>query len=48
MLFRSADRATFQDQLLPPEGIAYVVLRGQVAVDHGTIDPVPRGSFLLR
>ena len=45
---RLADRATFQDQLLPPEGIAYVVLRGQVAVDHGTIDPVPRGSFLLR
>ena len=45
---RLRDRATFQDQLLPPEGIAYVILGGQVAVDHGTIAPEPLGSFLLR
>ncbi|MDD3290135.1 MAG: amidohydrolase family protein [Eubacteriales bacterium] len=31
------DRATYEDPALPPEGIAYVVINGQIAVDHGQL-----------
>lgn len=34
-----ADRATFDDPAAPPEGIDYVLIGGQVAMDHGkTVD----------
>ncbi len=42
------DRATFADQLAPPEGIAYVVVDGAVAVDHGEVAPEPAGALLFR
>lgn len=42
------DKATFADQLAPPEGISYVFIDGKVAVDHGTIVPEPAGRLLFR
>lgn len=36
-LDRIADKATFDQPNLPPEGIDYVLIGGQVAVDHGKI-----------
>ncbi|MCX7023666.1 MAG: amidohydrolase family protein [Spirochaetes bacterium] len=42
------DRATFADQLAPPEGIAWVIVDGMVAVDHGTISPKPAGRLLFK
>lgn len=42
------DKATFADQLTPPEGIAYVVVDGKVAVDHGAILPEPAGRLVYR
>ncbi|HCU08555.1 MAG TPA: hypothetical protein DF480_06300 [Clostridiales bacterium] len=31
------DRATYEDPALPPAGIAYVLINGQIAVDHGDL-----------
>ena len=42
------DKATFSDQLAPPEGIAYVVVDGAVAVDHGVCAAEPVGRLLFR
>jgi N-acyl-D-amino-acid deacylase len=42
------DRATFADQLAPPEGIAYVIVEGSVAVDQGAVAPKPAGRLLFR
>ncbi len=42
------DRATFEDQLLPPEGIAAVVVNGQVAVENNVIASKPAGKLLMR
>jgi N-acyl-D-amino-acid deacylase len=41
------DRATFEDQLAAPEGIAAVVVNGKIAVEHGEIAPQPAGRLLL-
>ena len=32
-----ADKATFDQPNLPPEGIDYVLINGQIAMDHGKI-----------
>ncbi|MDO9508118.1 MAG: amidohydrolase family protein, partial [Thermovirgaceae bacterium] len=42
------DMATFKDPLLPPVGIEWVIVRGQVAVEKGTILEPAGGEFLLR
>lgn len=31
------DRATYEDPSLPPDGIAYVLINGQIAADHGRL-----------
>ncbi len=31
------DKATYEDPALPPEGIAYVMIGGQIAADHGKL-----------
>jgi N-acyl-D-amino-acid deacylase len=43
-----ADRATFAEPLLPPEGIRYVIVNGKVAVDDGDLNADPCGKFLTR
>ncbi len=45
---RLRDKATFADQLAPPEGIAYVLVDGKIAVDHGAIAPEPVGRLVYR
>ncbi len=45
---RLVDRATFEDPLLPPDGIEYVIVGGQVVVERGIIKEPRRGAFLLR
>lgn len=42
------DRATFEKPLLPPEGIGYVIVNGQVAVEEGKVNEKPAGQFLTR
>jgi len=42
------DKATFSDQLAPPEGIAYVIVDGTVAVDHSACAAEPVGRLLFR
>ncbi|MCD6182931.1 MAG: amidohydrolase family protein [Thermovirga sp.] len=42
------DKATFNDPLLPPEGIEYVVIGGNVAVEKGKLLDEPQGNFILR
>jgi N-acyl-D-amino-acid deacylase len=42
------DNATFENPLLPPDGIKLVILGGQVAVEKGTILESQRGKFLFR
>ena len=42
------DCATFKDQLLPPEGIEYVIIDGEVALDEGDLVADPVGRILLR
>jgi len=42
------DQATYQDPLLPPVGIPYVVVNGTVAVDQGTLAPGRAGRVLRR
>ncbi|MCF7935956.1 MAG: amidohydrolase family protein [Synergistales bacterium] len=41
------DRATFADQLAPPEGIDCVILGGEIAVEHNTATE-PLGRLLTR
>lgn len=43
-----ADRATFKDPLLPPDGIEWVIARGRIAVEKKRIIEPPNGEFLLR
>jgi N-acyl-D-amino-acid deacylase len=45
---RLRDMATFRDQLLPPEGMEFVLVNGRVALEHGKLTEPPVGSFLLR
>lgn len=45
---RLRDTATFRDQLLPPEGIEYVLVNGRIALEHGILTEPPTGSFLVR
>lgn len=42
------DRATFKDQLLPPEGIEYVIIDGEVALDEGDLVADPVGRIIFR
>jgi len=42
------DRACFGDPLLPPEGIRYVIVNGEVAVEDGRVSEKPCGHFLTR
>jgi N-acyl-D-amino-acid deacylase len=42
------DKATFEEQLLPPEGIAAVVVNGRIAVEDNVIAPEPAGKLLMR
>lgn len=42
------DRATFQQPDLPPVGIDYVLLGGEIACDHGTIVNGTLGAPILR
>ena len=43
-----ADRATFQQPDLPPVGIDYVLMGGEIACDHGTIVNGTLGAPILR
>lgn len=43
-----ADKGTFTDPIQYPEGIAYVLVNGQVAVDHGTHTGALNGSVIRR
>lgn len=43
-----ADRATYQRPHQFPSGIDYVLVGGQVAVDHGTVTPARAGKVLRR
>ncbi|MBN2874675.1 MAG: amidohydrolase family protein, partial [Spirochaetales bacterium] len=45
---RFRDRATFADQLAPPEGVEFVLVDGTVVVDRGTLQPHPKGRLLFR
>ncbi len=42
------DKATFADQLAPPQGMAYVFVDGKLAIDHGACAPEPTGRLLFR
>jgi N-acyl-D-amino-acid deacylase len=42
---RFADRATFPEPFLPPDGLELVLIGGRVALRDGKISPEPRGSF---
>ena len=42
------DKATFADQLAPPEGIAFVLVDGVVAAERGEVSPRPAGRLLFR
>jgi len=42
------DKATFNDPLLPPEGIEYVIVGGKIAVERGKLSDEPLGNFILR
>jgi N-acyl-D-aspartate/D-glutamate deacylase len=41
------DQATFDDPLLPPSGLHWVIVNGAVAVEKGTLIE-PRGKLLVR
>ncbi len=45
---RLRDRATFKDQLAPPEGMEYVIVNGRVAVERGEVAKPPAGRLVLR
>ncbi len=42
------DQATFKEPLAPPQGISYVFVGGNMAVEQGKVLPHPQGHFLLR
>ena len=42
------DKATFTDELLPPEGIRRVIIRGQTAVKENEILGGPKGKLMKR
>ena len=42
------DRATFEDSKQPPEGIHYVVVNGEIAVEHGKVTGATSGKVLRR
>lgn len=45
---RLMDKATFEDQIAAPEGIAAVIVNGRIAVENGVLAPEPEGRLLLR
>ena len=45
-LARIQDRATFQEPTLPPEGIDYVLVNGQVVIDQGKHTGTKPGQIL--
>ncbi|HRY79755.1 MAG TPA: amidohydrolase family protein [Spirochaetia bacterium] len=45
---RLKDKATFQDQLAPPEGIEYVIVNGKVALEKGEVTRPAVGRLLTR
>lgn len=45
---RLRDRATFKEELLPPEGIAWVIVNGRVAVEGNRVLPDRAGRLLSR
>lgn len=42
------DRATFDEPMLPPGGIAWVLVNGRIAVDHDKVSPTRAGAVLRR
>jgi N-acyl-D-amino-acid deacylase len=45
-LARIQDRATFKEPTLPPEGINYVLVNGQVVIDQGKHSGAKPGQVL--
>ena len=45
---RLADRATFAEQLLPPDGIEWVIIGGAPAVQNNKILDGPKGRLMNR
>jgi N-acyl-D-amino-acid deacylase len=43
---RVQDRATYEQPMLPPEGIDYVLVNGQIVIDHGRHTKVRPGHVL--
>jgi N-acyl-D-amino-acid deacylase len=43
-----ADRTSYQDPTAAPVGIEYVLVNGDVVVEHGTVDTQPRAGSVLR
>ena len=42
------DRSTFDDPLQPPAGISWVIVNGEVAVEHGQVTGATSGQVLRR
>jgi N-acyl-D-amino-acid deacylase len=42
------DEATFENPLLPPQGVKWVIVNGKIAVENGRASDFPCGEFLLR
>ena len=42
------DRATFEDPSQPPEGIRWVIVNGEIAVEEGKITGATSGKVLRR
>ncbi len=45
---RLCDKATFTDELLPPEGIKWVLIGGQIAVKDSEVLDGPKGKLMRR
>jgi N-acyl-D-amino-acid deacylase len=45
---RYADRATYQEPFLPPDGVALVVVNGEIAVRDGVVTDSPHGALHRR
>ena len=45
---RLKDKATFQDQLTPPEGIEYVIVNGKIALEKGEVTRPAMGRLVTR
>ena len=45
---RLCDKATFSEELLPPEGIKWVIIGGQKAVEGSEVLGGPKGKLIKR